>query len=116
MQLNNVPDIVRAFRVKHGIRLKDLASQLRISPAYMSYVENGKKGLSKARIDSLREIFAKHNESTEELDKAYAGEIKLFKTAELSTVLRRVVFHLINSGMSDAELLDLEKLIMEKSK
>ena len=115
MQFNNMATLIRAFRSKHRITLAELAAQLHISIAYLSQVENGKKNLSKERVDLLREVFVKYNESIEELDNTYLSEAKLFRTSMLPPVLRRVIFRLIESDMTDEELLELEKIIMEKS-
>lgn len=115
MQFNNMASLIRAFRNKHGITLVELAGRLQVSIAYISQVENGKKNLSKARVDLLREMFTAYNEDIEELDNAFYTEAKLFRTSMLPPVLRRVIYRLIESNMTDDELLKLEKVILESS-
>ena len=48
---------VRALRVSRGLTVRDLAQLLRVSPATVSAIENGKTGISAQRTAHLAEVF-----------------------------------------------------------
>jgi DNA-binding helix-turn-helix protein len=113
MTHNNVADIIRAFRAKHRLAAKYVAEKMGISSAYLSMIEQGKKGVSRDRLDPLIELFKEYNEPTEELMLAYYAEAKLYRAATLPVVLRRVIFRLVESNLTDDQLRDLERQIIE---
>lgn len=113
MTHNNVADIIRAFRAKHRLTMKDVAARMEISAAYLSMIEQGKKGVSRDRLNPLIEMFKEYNEPTDELMLAYYAEAKLYRAATLPVVLRRVIFRLVESNLTDDQLRELEKQIIE---
>lgn len=113
MTNNNVADIIRSFRAKHRLTMKDVAARMEISAAYLSMIEQGKKGVSRDRLNPLIEMFKEYNEPTEELMLAYYAEAKLYRAATLPVVLRRVIFRLVESNLTDDQLRDLERQIIE---
>lgn len=113
MTNNNVADIIRSFRAKHRLAAKYVAEKMGISSAYLSMIEQGKKGVSRDRLDPLIELFNEYNEPTEELMLAYYAEAKLYRAATLPVVLRRVIFRLVESNLTDDQLRDLERQIIE---
>lgn len=113
MKHNNVADIIRTFRAKHRLTQKDVAVRMGISTAYLSGIEQGKKGVSRDRLNPLIELFNEYNEPTEELMLAYYAEAKLYRAATLPVVLRRVIFNLVESNLTDDQLRELEKQIIE---
>ena len=113
MTNNNVADTIRAFRAKHRFSAKYVADKMGISPAYLSMIEQGKKGVSRDRLDPLIALFNENNEPTEELMLAYYAEAKLYRAATLPVVLRRVIFRLVESNLTDDQLRDLERQIIE---
>lgn len=113
MTHNNVADIIRAFRAKHRLAMKDVATRMGISAAYLSMIEQGKKGVSRDRLNPLIDLFKKYNEPTDELMMAYYAEAKLYRAATLPVVLRRVIFRLVEGNLTDDQLRELEKQIIE---
>ena len=113
MTHNNIADFIRAFRAKHRLTAKDVAVKMGISSAYLSMIEQGKKGVSRDRLNSLVDLFNEYNEPTEELMLAYYAEAKLYRAATLPVVLRRVIFRLVESNLTDDQLRVLEKQIIE---
>lgn len=113
MTNNNVADIIRSFRAKHRLAMKDVAARMEISAAYLSMIEQGKKGVSRDRLNPLIEMFKEYNEPTDELMLAYYAEAKLYRAATLPVVLRRVIFRLVESNLTDDQLRDLERQIIE---
>lgn len=113
MTNNNVADIIRAFRAKHRLTMKDVAARMEISAAYLSMIEQGKKGVSRDRLNPLIEMFKEYNEPTDELMLAYYAEAKLYRAATLPVVLRRVIFRLVESNLTDDQLRELERQIIE---
>lgn len=113
MTHNNVADIIRVFRAKHRLSLKEVAEKMGISTAYLSMIGQGKKGVSRDRLNPLIEMFKEYNEPTEELMQAYYAEAKLYRAATLPVVLRRVIFRLVESNLTDDQLRDLERQIIE---
>lgn len=113
MTNNNVADIIRSFRAKHRLAMKEVAARMEISAAYLSMIEQGKKGVSRDRLNPLIALFNEYNEPTEELMLAYYAEAKLYRAATLPVVLRRVIFRLVESNLTDDQLRDLERQIIE---
>ena len=113
MTNNNVADIIRIFRAKHRLTMKYVAARMEISPAYLSMIEQGKKGVSRDRLNPLIEMFKEYNEPTDELMLAYYAEAKLYRAATLPVVLRRVIFRLVESNLTDDQLRELERQIIE---
>ena len=105
MTHNNIADIIRVFRAKHRLTAKYVAD--------LSMIERGKKGVSRDRLDPLIELFNEYNEPTEELMLAYYAEAKLYRAATLPVVLRRVIFRLVESNLTDDQLRELERQIIE---
>ena len=48
---------VRKLRIDHGTKLKDLAEHLKVSSAYLSAVETGKKDLTEHVIEGVVKFF-----------------------------------------------------------
>ena len=113
MTHNNVADIIRVFRAKHRLTMRDVAARAGISTAYLSMIEQGKKGVSRDRLNPLIDLFKEYNEPTDELMMAYYAEAKLYRAATLPVVLRRVIFRLVESNLTDDQLRNLEKQIIE---
>lgn len=113
MTHNNVADIIRVFRAKHRLTMKYVAEKMGISSAYLSMIEQGKKGVSRDRLNPLIDLFKEYNEPTDELTLAYYAEAKLYRAATLPVVLRRVIFRLVESNLTDDQLRELEKQIIE---
>ena len=113
MTHNNVADIIRAFRAKHRLAMKYVAEKMGISSAYLSMIEQGKKGVSRDRLNPLIDLFKEYNEPTDELTLAYYAEAKLYRAATLPVVLRRVIFRLVEGNLTDDQLRELEKQIIE---
>ena len=113
MTHNNIADIIRVFRAKHRLTAKYVAEKMGLSPAYLSMIEKGKKGVSRDRLNPLIEMFKEYNEPTDELMLAYYAEAKLYRAATLPVVLRRVIFRLVESNLTDDQLRDLERQIIE---
>lgn len=93
--------------------MKDVAARMGISAAYLSMIEQGKKGVSRDRLNPLIDLFKEYNEPTDELMMAYYAEAKLYRAATLPVVLRRVIFRLVESNLTDDQLRELEKQIIE---
>lgn len=58
----------RLIRVKNDLILKDMSDILRVSPAYLSAVENGKRKIPKEWGTILKEKFILSKNEVEELD------------------------------------------------
>lgn len=101
---------LRIFRLKHNELLKTMADKLKISPAYLSSVENGKKdpteelllrissayqlteseyvALSEARARTLKEVKVKfQNEADEELGLLFARKLNSLSDKKRQEIL-----------------------------
>ena len=61
---------VRKFRLDRGIRLRDMAKDLKISPAYLSGMEIGHKDISDSLADKISSVYNLSIEQTKELKKS----------------------------------------------
>lgn len=58
---------VRKLRLDKGIRLRDMAKDLGISPAYLSAMETGHKDISDSLADKISSVYNLSTEQTKEL-------------------------------------------------
>ena len=58
---------IRKFRLDRGIRLRDMARDLKISPAYLSGMETGHKDISDSLVDKIVSVYNLSTEQTKEL-------------------------------------------------
>ena len=58
---------IRKFRLDRGIRLRDMAKDLKISPAYLSGMETGHKDISDSLVDKISSVYNLSTEQTKEL-------------------------------------------------
>lgn len=62
---------IRKLRIDHGEILKDMADYLKVSSAFLSAVENGKKKIPQDWVERLAEHYCLDQEKKEELRRAY---------------------------------------------
>lgn len=48
-----LPAELRRYRKKHGVGLNEMARRMKVSPAYLSDIEHGRRHLSAAMIEDL---------------------------------------------------------------
>ena len=58
---------IRKFRLDRGIRLRDMAKDLKISPAYLSGMETGHKDIPDSLVDKISSVYNLSTEQTKEL-------------------------------------------------
>lgn len=71
---------LRVLRIREGELLKDMAQKLRVTPAYLSSIENGKRTPPKNLVSQLVELYNLDCETEKSLMDAYfetVEEIKL---------------------------------------
>ena len=61
---------IRKFRLDKGIRLRDMAKDLDISPAYLSAMETGHKDITQSLADKIISVYNLSIEQTKELKKS----------------------------------------------
>ena len=61
---------IRKFRLDKGIRLRDMAKDLDISPAYLSAMETGHKDIPQSLADKISSVYNLSIEQTKELKKS----------------------------------------------
>lgn len=63
--------ILRIIRLKRNEKLKDMAGKLKITPSYLSSVENGKKPITKEFVDRLFSFYNFNDEEKDKIKEAY---------------------------------------------
>ena len=65
--ITSVGRFLRKLRIDNGEILRDMADKLKVSSAFLSAVENGKKKVPEAWIPKLEELYSLTSEQMEEL-------------------------------------------------
>ena len=65
--ITSVGRFLRKLRIDNGEILRDMADKLKVSSAFLSAVENGKKKVPEAWIPKLEEFYSLTSEQMEEL-------------------------------------------------
>ncbi len=60
----------RKIRIDHGEIMKDMAEKLKVTPAFLSAVETGKRNAPESWLDSLEELYKLTGEQFKELKEA----------------------------------------------
>lgn len=113
--LTELGKILRKIRIDNQHLLKDMADILKVSPAYLSAVENGKR---KAPTDWVEKIIGSYklkDDDAENLRCAYENsqqEIKL--SLQMFSAQQKeaaVSFAKVLEGLSDEELKEIMKIV-----
>lgn len=109
---------LRVFRVKNSELLKDMATQLDVTPAYLSAVENGKKDPTDELMARLYKSYNFTPEQKEELEDARAKTQKFIKLSfdtdedgELGLLFARKL-----GSLSDTQRLDIRQILDQLNK
>lgn len=70
--VTSIGRFLRKIRIDHGEILRNMADRLKVSSAFLSAVENGKKKVPEAWISKLEELYSLTPEQMEELRVAIA--------------------------------------------
>ena len=79
--LTSIGRFLRKIRMDNGEILKDMATSLGVSSAFLSAVENGKKKMPENWIDKLADIYSF---TSEQLDELHAALIDTNNVVELN--------------------------------
>lgn len=71
--------VLRVFRVNNNELLKDMASRLDVTPAYLSAIENGKKEPTDELVSRLYRAYRFTPDQKQELEEARARTQKFIK-------------------------------------
>lgn len=71
--------VLRVFRVNNNELLKDMASRLDVTPAYLSAIENGKKEPTDELVARLYRAYSFTPDQKQELEEARAKTQKFIK-------------------------------------
>lgn len=62
---------LRIIRLERNEKLKDMAGKLKITPSYLSSVENGKKPITKEFVDRIFSFYDFNGEEKDKIEEAY---------------------------------------------
>jgi transcriptional regulator with XRE-family HTH domain len=68
--INNLGKYLRKLRIDKGEVLKDMADNLKVSSAFLSSVENGKKKMPNSWFDSFKSVYHLTDSQMDELRQA----------------------------------------------
>lgn len=67
---------LRCLRINNGQLLKEMAETLKVTPAYLSAIENGKRNPTNEIITKLFNAYDLDNEQREEISDSFAKTLK----------------------------------------
>jgi HTH-type transcriptional regulator, competence development regulator len=106
---------IRTLRLQKRLRLKDMASLLKRSPAFLSAVETGRKAVPQGLVDEIAQALELDDVTTARLRKACLSSLKAIKlNVEDEDVPKQelaVRFARRFSSLSDAEVKHLLKVL-----
>lgn len=69
--LTEIGKFLRKYRIDRGLLLKDMASEIGVTSAYLSAIENGKKRPTEDLVDKIIRTYHLNNEESAELRESY---------------------------------------------
>ena len=107
---------VRKLRIDEGIRTKEMADALDVTPSYLSAMETGKKPLTDNFVNKAIQFFASKNIDASHLKQAAElSKDKITKHVEKNEDRALVAaFARKFSGLSDEEKKKLEAMMLDK--
>lgn len=70
---------LRIFRLNRGELLKDMASKLDVTPAYLSSVENGKREPTQELMNRIYQNYDLSDDERDELETSMAKTVKIIR-------------------------------------
>lgn len=104
---------LRVFRVENGELLKDMATRLGVTPAYLSAIENGKKEPTDELMARLYKAYSFSDEQKNELENAKVKTQKFIKLSfekeedgDLGLLFARSL-----GSLSDTQRMDIREIL-----
>lgn len=120
--LSRFGQLVRTLRLQKSVLMSEMASDLKVSPSYLSAVEFGRRAVPKDWPEKISELLGLNPEQSSELQKlAHAstakstGTLKL-ELAELDPLQQEVALEFARkiASLTEQELQEIKNMLLEK--
>ncbi len=116
--MSSISKFLRILRVERGENAKDMADKLKISPSYLSAIENSKRAIPTSVQEDLISIYelsgAKQAEfklAVEESSSVLKVDFSLFEDEVKKAKIKKIIFTLAKENVSDKKINDIFSII-----
>lgn len=106
---------LRIIRINRSINAREMASQLDISPSYLSAIENGTRSVPENLLSLILTKYKLTDYELEIINKSFesSGELKI-NIADLPDNKRRLLLSITNNNLSEEDIQEFFKKLEAK--
>lgn len=117
--LTELGKYLRRYRIDRGMLLKDMASALKLTPAYISAIENGKRPPTLELVKNIQQVFRFNENDAKNLMDAYYQTVKAItinidsandRQTDLGLIFARKI-----DSLSDEQITQISQILHSKN-